>query len=340
MNNNRNICIFTGSGFSYALFKQNTQYSFIKDFIKFSRKYGYSDLLSNNFKKELSSINNIELLMSHYYNLAYSDIKDKSVNYGRRIISLRTAISIYYREKFKDTELFNSYNKRFKKYLINFFNKNNITNENVFFVTTNYDLSIEKVITDIPTFQHYTYPESQIFNNNSINSSNNIPIFKLHGSINWLEERYFENDKLNYVRPLYIHLNKLDDSTIYKYFNDILLLNDNKYYSPILIPFFFQKEIWLGQRWNVLFDDIWNTARNFMEFANRFYFIGYSLPSADHYLFSFLYRIFKNKSSISIDIIDKGSPKPLYDLLKYFYFFNRFKLKYHSKGFIKFLQLK
>ncbi len=65
----RDICIFTGSGFSAALFNQKTQNDFVSDFVDF---HSVSKSLEY-FKDELKETEDIEILMSHYFNLAYDD---------------------------------------------------------------------------------------------------------------------------------------------------------------------------------------------------------------------------------------------------------------------------
>jgi hypothetical protein len=104
MKEKRDVCIFTGSGFSSAIFNQKTQDSFIDDFLNSPESKDYIQLLPEDFKSLLNEIKDIELVMSHYSNLAYSSLRDTSTRekYEVDIICIRSAIAIYYRDKFKN----------------------------------------------------------------------------------------------------------------------------------------------------------------------------------------------------------------------------------------------
>lgn len=302
MNNRRNICIFVGSGFSCALFKQETQATFINDFLNFDKVKNYLSDFVNDFK----TINDIELVMSHYNNMAYSNLKLKKGGYGRKIISLRSALAIYYHEKYLIRKNTYEFNKCYKILFSKYFKKYKITKNNLFIVTTNYDLGVETFLNGIFGNNSYYYPQTYHFNSKN-NDVHKIPIFKLHGSINWLEKRTYDcnNDLLDYVKPFKIQVHSLNNFSLKYYNRKHFLLNTNdELYSPVLIPFFFQKETWLGSRWDTIFDDIWNSAKEYMEQASTYLFLGYGLPSADHYIFSYLFNIFIKLENTNTSIID------------------------------------
>lgn len=346
MNDKRDICIFTGAGFSAAIFNQKAQNRFIVDFLNSTESNDFIQYISPKLKTLLLEINNIELVMSHYHNIGYSNLNYYSKlekKYKRDIIFIRSALAIYFRNKFRN--IYSCYDLYNKKLLTDFFNKNKISTENLFVVTTNYDLGFEKILTDIYGSNSYYYPGS-IFKYNE-NQKNKIPILKLHGSVNWMENRgpssniRFKTDNRR--------INKIVDTTALELLtvgplnqNDAFSLNhpDGNKYTPIVIPFFFQKEIWINSNnelWKTLFKETWDNAYSYLSNANKFYFLGYSLPSADHYLFSYVYNIFINNHT-KCNIIDIIDDTVLIKMMKSIYHDNVKDLYIFNDGIINYLQ--
>ena len=115
------------------------------------------------------------------------------------------------------------------------------------------------------------------------------------------------------IKPLHIHDSRKknfapsqkgagENETAYRVYKD----KKGEIYTPILIPFFYQKEDWLGERWRPVFENHWASAKRHL-LKNRvqeIYFLGYSLPRADHYMLSWLLDIIERakvpKSKIKI----------------------------------------
>lgn len=343
---NRNVCIFTGTGFSNAIFGQKIQNDFINDFLDSDESKIFIECLPKDLKSMLNKINDIELVMSHYHNLAYSDLKRHINNwrqYKRDIVFLRSAISVYFREKLNSIK--DIYQIIDRKTINNFFIRNKITKNNAFIVTTNYDMGFEKIINDIfknDIFNNdnYYYP-GRFFTNNK-DTKNKVPILKLHGSINWMEERGLASD-IMFKRPecnLKIYSNLLDELKLTP-FNDSdettsgfsLNHSNGKKYTPIIIPFFYQKQEWLKQNkgWEKLFSVTWAKAHELMSKSNKFFFLGYGLPNADHYIYTFLYSILRNKT-VLCHAVDIKPDSKLLKLLDYLYLKNNINYKSYKSG--------
>jgi hypothetical protein len=339
----RTICVFAGAGFSKAIFGQKIQNCFTNDLIKYqvSRQFLSADLV-----RLLKEIQDVELVMSHFHNLAHSgqstDNRNQYQNI-RDIIFVRTAIAVYLRDKFHD--LTSEYNNQ--ELIKSFFKQNYITKDNVFFVTTNYDLGIEKMLGDLFGDGAYYYPGSAF--SKQVSSAAGIPIFKLHGSINWMEKRGESSDSsfTNKFRDnLEIKTSILESlkPTPFPHSHTLCLQHtDGNKYTPILIPFFYQKQEWLSQNraWKLLFTETWKRAQSHMQTADRIFFWGYSLPAADHYLFTFLFKIIWPKN-LNCIVVDKSTSKPLNTtlakMLHYCYLGKEHLYHEHYDGLIEFFK--
>lgn len=193
-------------------------------------------------------------------------------------------------------------------------------------ITTNYDLIVENLLQN----NKYYYPEVP----KKITGGNGkIPIYKLHGSINWLEKRWIENGglmsmkglgkerKADVSKNLLISEAELREWT-YLFTGDEYEINGNRNntYSPILIPFFFQKEYWLSddEGWEKIFSPHWQSAGGCFEGGlTHIYFLGYGLPPADHHMLSWLLNILK-KNKPRITIVCNGHNEPLERALRPF----------------------
>ena len=305
-------CIFTGSGFSKAVFNQEIQQDFIGDFIESNASREYIDYFSDETKKLMLSINDPEILVSHFFNLAYLGLPHNNVKikaYKRKILFFRTALAIYFRNKFKSEDCTLRYDTEYRtklKKLIREFHSPSGSNK-LTVVTTNYDLGFERIIEDSSNVDSYHYPQIHRW----YSSSNKIPILKLHGSINWMEERgkssshRFWNPSRG-VQQQYLEV--LDNAHVVPLKNpeEFALEYLNKKYTPILIPFMFQKEKWseINQPWwGTLFNEIWINAYKDLVESNQIVFMGYGLPAADHHMFSFLYDVL-TKTNARVTIID------------------------------------
>jgi len=340
----RTTCIFVGSGFSKAIFGQKLQHGFTEDLLTLpvARQFLGDELILL-----LEKIRDIELVMSHFHNLAYSSQRadnPKRNQHIRDIIFLRTAIAVYFRARFHD--LTSDYTNVHKPLLATFFERNQFTTNDIFFVTTNYDLGIETLIKDMFGEAEYYYPGEGFSKQRSINNA--IPIFKLHGSINWMENRgpiseeLFLNSYRDDLRVETEILGSLETAPLPRSQKLSLQHPNGHKYTPILIPFFYQKDEWLAQNkgWQLLFTITWNQARIYMENATRVFFWGYGLPPADHYLFTFLLNIIEARVP-HCTVVDSSPDKPLDTmlarLLRYCYDGKEDRYFEHKNGLIKFL---
>lgn len=345
MDPQRTICIFIGSGFSKAIFGQKLQNEFTDDLLAFPQA---REFLSDELTQLLEKIKDIELVMSHFHNLAYSDQSKhnpKLKQHIRDILLLRTAIAVYFRDKFYN--LSSEYDNYNKPLIQKFFEQNHITRDNVFFVTTNYDLAIERMIEDSFGETEFYYPSKAFSNQPSTDRA--IPIFKLHGSINWMENRGpsskegFSNSYRNNLRIDTHILKVLKTAPLPESRQFSLQHNNGSKYTPILIPFLFQKPEWLKQNegWKRLFYTTWELTRCYMGKAEAIYFWGYSLPPADHYLFTLLLNIIapRTKSCIIVDWSpDRPLSTTLVKLLRYCYEGKKDCYREYKNGLIEFLK--
>jgi SIR2-like domain len=339
-------CIFVGSGFSNALFGQKLQSEFASDLLGLptAKKFLSSELI-----QLLEKIENIELVMSHIHNLAYSNQSNHNTNRRRHIrdiIFLRTAIAVYFRAKFHNLDPV--YDSQHKPLIKSFFERNQLTKDNVFFVTTNYDLGIERIICDSFGDSEYAYPGATF--EKQRHREKGIAIFKLHGSINWMEDRgpISSTQFLRSNQPggFTVRTNNLDTLGIDSSLNDReipLLTANGRIYTPILIPFFYQKDEWLKQNkgWERLFSETWSLTEHYLSQCDSIYFWGYSLPPADHYVFTFLLNIISRSTPRCI-VVDKSGGSPLNTtlakMLRYCYEGKNDYYREHCKGLIEFLK--
>ena len=157
-------CLFTGSGFSKTIFDQKIQKDFIQDFIDSKESKEFIDFLHPDMKKLMLSIQDPEILISHFFNLAYIGLphnKSTHPEYKRWILFFRTAIAIYYRNKFR--EINNYYKNTHLKSALNEFLLALLTaQDTVSVITTNYDLGFERIICDLIGKDDYYYPHNTL----------------------------------------------------------------------------------------------------------------------------------------------------------------------------------
>ncbi len=297
----RKVCIFTGSGFSKAIFNQKIQNEFLPDFLKVEENKEYLKYLSDDLVSLIEAIGDVEVIMSHYFNMAYSDLgynKPPSAKHQREIIFFRMALAIYFRNKFNSIGI-KEYEKKYRKLLCSYFRKQKISEQDLVILTTNYDLGFEKIIEDYFGRDLHYYPG---FDSDHI-SDRRIPILKLHGSINWMEnrgsltEQGFKNSTRN-IRDKNI-LEVLKVLPLNKS-REFTLSHNGIKYSPIIVPFFFQKEQWnkINEKWlGEMFTKIRKQSFEYMVKADKLLFWGYGLPSADHHMFSFLYDVLERTTA-------------------------------------------
>lgn len=301
--------IIAGSGLSRSLAGIPTQQEGFLDEVlgKCRIRWVFAPLLNFIREEEIKIIKRWEkpeLLLSYLY---YQDQligrpKKENTEYTIAIINFRMALNEYLKGKSIDSniddeekeckdnnkkESFNLARGNFKILLERFNVDNNGT-----VITTNYDLIIESFLKNNNNSVNYDYC---LINDGK--AVNKCKLLKLHGSINWLEEREFV-DPPRKIKPRYKNkclikhinnnwnkfneINKVIVTTDKDNYNCCYYKHDNRIYTPVTIPFFFQKYNWYGERWRCLFKDIvWERAKEEIRDAKNLIFIGYGFPDAD-----------------------------------------------------------
>lgn len=302
--------LFLGSGFSREIGNIPTQKQFIRNVLKKREDW------INNFKVNREPLSNwirrigdIEVCMSHLHNLAYSGLASPSSKdtAKKAIINLRCAIRDYLaRQSIKKKGVAQDFYKTFI---------HGSDGRNLAILSVNYDLLVEDVLNENKCkFEYFDIPMEREICRKAIH------LYKLHGSTNWMEERKEGEQELIGVEPICV-----DDTVKVGRAKRHRLKDDqrkgtyrlykvgNKLYTPILIPFFFQKEEWLGGRWSNIFQRHWSSAENCLcnilgsnNSKLKIYFIGFGLPVADTYLMTWLLKVLEKldqKNDLRITII-------------------------------------
>ncbi|MEX0906091.1 MAG: SIR2 family protein [Balneolaceae bacterium] len=311
------VVLFLGAGFSKAIFNQKIQSELLEDFLTAPESEVYVKKFPKEFIELTSTFNDIELIMSHYLNLGYPEsyIEDDETLYNKRfIVLLRMALAIYFREKFKKGG-YEYYNSKSEYLIHDYFHGYGVVPDDLSVITTNYDLGAERAVETIKGMGSYFYPGFQ----KVVDTRDKVPIMKLHGSINWIEARgtlsrigFANNTRKEIITDI------LDDLT----FHEFTLQKDGTKYAPVLVPFFYQKQLWskINQRWwGKRFDELWHQAFKALIDADLILFWGYSLPNADHHMFTLLQTAL-TRSNANIQIIDKlNKNSPETNLMKLAY---------------------
>jgi hypothetical protein len=311
-------CLFLGSGASDALARIPMQRAFLRAVLTKgkNRRPWIDSCEDEGFRmnvggRSLSSwmfnVEDVELCMSHLHNVAYPrrlrpNEKLKRSD-GRRhpiraLINFRTAIADFLlRRHVKQRRVQQQFHKWLKAL--------GETGNDLVIVTTNYDLVLERLLRP----ESYYYPHLRLVPP-STKRAGAVRFYKLHGSVNWLERRRFHGSQIKSYKPPKVEICNTRLGVKPRNWGH-LFERKGRFYSPILIAFFYQKEAWLAHgRWKNLFRKHWNSAENVLTNGlSKIYFIGYSLPPADHYMLTWLLSIL-NKTKPDITIVRKGADKP------------------------------
>lgn len=139
-------------------------------------------------------------------------------------------------------------------------------------------------------------------------------MYKLHGSINWLEWRLIEKktgELKSITQPsVYVCNEPLPDALNENGAYLFRIMEDSgrrvKTFNPVLIPFVFQKDDWLGRqgRWKEIFREHWKDAQEYLKSSSlRIIFVGYSLPPADHHMLSWLLEILNAVEDVQVELV-------------------------------------
>lgn len=185
-------CLFLGSGASNALAGIPLQNQFLCSMLNEEKASWINNCGVEGEIKigdiPLSSwildIGDVELCMSYLHNRA--DYEDSSPcqskrNARRAIVNIRVAIADYLRNIRLKRDIRIKFLKWFKK----LHDESSV----IVILTTNYDLILEKLLLSLKYKCHYP---------GIPNKQEGIPIYKLHGSVNWLEKLWFEGEDLKH----------------------------------------------------------------------------------------------------------------------------------------------
>ncbi len=148
-------------------------------------------------------------------------------------------------------------------------------------ITFNYDLGIDVALTNERIkFQYYISPDDKKF-----------PLLKLHGSLNWYQDRndivtphyitdFFKNWSFGLLN---VQMNETTTFSFDEYISDYF---PNQYpnITPFIVP-----PTWNKTMYHKSISNIWNKASACLSKAKNIFVIGYSLPETDaffKYLFS------------------------------------------------------
>lgn len=179
--------------------------------------------------------------------------------------------------------------------------------KNVFFLSTNYDILIDKALTTLYSegisldygvdFTNFSEPDDW-----TKPTENSIRLFKIHGSLNWLYCPTCNNVRLTPKEKGVIKLLKEDS-----YSSKTAVCQKCKtIYSPIIVPPTFYKDFS-----NVFLNLVWNKSEQALLNAEHLIFCGYSFPDADMHIKYLIKRVQKNRQGnpLRITIVNNHTGK-------------------------------
>lgn len=164
-------------------------------------------------------------------------------------------------------------------------------------VTTNYDLNIESACLSLQAQASLNFPinqpnhleKPQFRRSGSLYSNGGIPLFKLHGSVNWYEDA---NGDMQ-VEDSVIQVNGDFNDQSRRHLPAVCAGNYRGPSAPMIIPPSFLKPNLAGTLRNV-----WAGAADVLSKANEVAFIGYSFPPSDTEMMYFLARAFSENAGL------------------------------------------
>lgn len=140
-----------------------------------------------------------------------------------------------------------------------------------------------------------------------------MPIFKLHGSLNWLECRGGSDNRRCEARSpalwqdrLPVGLDPLPDLDQWRRTFE----HGGRKWTPVMVPFVHHKDHWTksdNEFWKGLFDGVWDRTQDMLASAQELHFWGYSLPEADHAMSTMLWRALRRRPCGSVQVVEKAT---------------------------------
>lgn len=320
-------CLFLGSGLSKELAGIPSTHNFLGEVLKEGRDRWIDECGLAIGDEALSSwmrrVGDLELCLSYLHQVASGDPRadDPASSHKipaiQTIINVRAAIADYLGkiEQRATPERQELQERFFHKFIRG-------DEKNLVILTTNYDLVTEALLSEHKT--GWCYREIPIADGGRIYShdrggtfeshAKEIPLYKLHGSINWLEERWFDRNQpakdvpLKSIHPAQVYIPQKPMHRVHQKWAYLFKMG-KKTYNPILIPFVFQKVDWLEDgRWKEVFQPHWNDAeKNLFNKNLRIFFLGYRLAAADYYMLPWLLMILGKAKKAEVTVISKGN---------------------------------
>jgi hypothetical protein len=312
----KNKVIIVGSGSSNALAKIPTQKDFwnqLKNYIEKSPHASYFYFLLkkiNNLVKllnlgmELCFENDIEKAFSTLHDLTYSNMKSKFLS--ELALDMTLLLRLYIASWLRNDK----YRCKYVKDKAGKFKEKFKPCETAI-ISLNFDELLEKLLKN---YYHVYFDKDK-------NIGGKYEILKLHGSLSWWEKRFYNEknndfftprDSSGLLQPQYV---KISDRQIKNYLYNIydsLLLskkeNFQEAFTPVIIPFFDQKEEWYYGKWRKKFSLIYKRCAEVLSEADEIFIIGYSLPLSDWPIMKLLTGIAdRNKSKKrKITVVNKS----------------------------------
>lgn len=189
-------------------------------------------------------------------------------------------------------------------------------------ISTNYDILIDKSILEIGKDIDYgfNYNEQAYF-------TESIPLFKIHGSLNWLYCPVCKKIKITHNLKSMLSL----VGVLYGLINAVCPNCHSLMESVIIPPSFFK------DYQNMYSNNIWNNAEQQLSNAQKIIFCGYSFPDADIYIKYLLKRVeMINRNNVSYYVVNNHTNKSESDKILEQQRYQRF---FHNKNKVVFTEL-
>jgi hypothetical protein len=320
-------CLFLGSGASNELAGIPGTNNFLGEVLKDGRDRWIDHCGMTVGDEALSSwmrrVGDLELCLSYLHQVASGGRRREDPAVSQKIpaiqtiINVRAAIAEYLRKIRMASSQKRLQDQFFEKLICG-------EESDLLILTTNYDVVIETLLSERRA--GWCYPEIPIADGGRIYAHGRggvfekrpkeIPIYKLHGSINWLEERWFDRNQparnipLKSIHPAEVHVQDpaLKKISCVQQKWACLFKIGRRTYNPILIPFVFQKADWLEDgRWRDIFQPHWQDAQKSLSDKRvRLFFLGYRLGAADYHMLPWLLMVLAKSKRPEVTVISKG----------------------------------
>lgn len=319
MSQTKPLGVFLGTGFSRSLFNTPSDNELIKLLLEDSVCAGHVQ----SFREELNRNQEFDLLLKKYKHLAASLFADEEKKlYKDRLWALLITYSYFiYHHFFKSP---NYYLHEAVSVLHNFIKsmsaKSSFSDlqllefiqENIFFITTCTDMSIETVLNDMgkdlgrPVEYHYPgFDEGQ-------HDERSVPIFKLHGSSNWFftGEPEVLNTRLNLWQE--------SNTALMSEHGYPQIILDNRQYYPVYNICYDRKNDELDScPARVWCRKITASAERALNESQKLAFIGSGVPPSQYKIFTFIYDLSGTHGERRLKIQDLHASDFLEAVIKY-----------------------